>query len=164
MINIVKNNSLIVSIIIITGVVTSVLMAAPSEKVATAPTTETLATSAPSPSEGTVDSSFLLVLNDDEQKIVSEALNHGKNQNDDNTTCYYLGGIIYSAPTNWTLWLNGQTYSPGTEIPGITISNVSRDGVNIKDNDAKAKNSIWLKMDQTFCRDTGQTLPGDQRR
>ena len=107
--------------------------------------------------------SFSLMLSDTEQKMISSTLAGDKLSTDD-ATCYYLGGIVYSAPTNWTLWLNGQTYSTGSDIPGITILNVSRDSVNLKGSETKSKSGVLLRMDQTFCRDNGQALAGDQRR
>jgi len=116
---------------------------------------------APSPPS---DETFSLMLTDKEQELMSHAMHNDKHAPDDTTTCYYLGGFAYSNAPTWTLWLNERTYSNESVIPGITILNVSREGVNLKASDSKAKNGVWLKMDQTFCRDTGETLAGDHRR
>jgi hypothetical protein len=108
--------------------------------------------------------SFSLMLSDDEQKMISNAMSRNKSPTEDALVCHYLGGIVYSTPTNWTLWLNDQAYSSGSEIPGITILEVTNNKVNLKASDSKSKNGSWLEMGKTFCCDTGQTLAGDQRR
>ena len=108
--------------------------------------------------------SFSLMLSDDEQKMISSAMSRNKSPTEDALTCHYLGGIVYSTPTNWTLWLNDQAHSSGSEIPGITILEVTNNRVNLKASDSKSKNGSWLEMGKTFCCDTGQTLAGDQRR
>jgi hypothetical protein len=108
--------------------------------------------------------SFSLMLSDDEQKMISSAMSKNKNATEDALTCHYLGGIVYSTPTNWTIWLNDQAHSNGSEIPGITILEVTNNRVNLKASDSKSKNGSWLEMGKTFCCDTGQTLAGDQRR
>ena len=108
--------------------------------------------------------SFSLMLSDDEQKMISNAMGRNKNSTEDALICHYLGGIVYSTPTNWTIWLNDQAHSNGSEIPGITILEVTNNKVNLKASDSKSKNGSWLEMGKTFCCDTGQTLAGDQRR
>lgn len=108
--------------------------------------------------------SFSLMLSDDEQKMISNAMSRNKSSTEDALICHYLGGIVYSTPTNWTIWLNDQAHSSGSEIPGVTILEVTNNRVNLKASDSKSKNGSWLEMGKTFCCDTGQTLAGDQRR
>ena len=112
----------------------------------------------------TTNESFSLMLSDDEQKALSNTANNRKNTMEEALICHYLGGIVYSTPTNWTLWLNDQIYSYGSDIPGITILEVTNNKVRLKAKDSKSKSGSWLDMGKTFCCDTGQTLSGDQRR
>ncbi|MES2253270.1 MAG: hypothetical protein V4482_06275 [Pseudomonadota bacterium] len=111
-----------------------------------------------------IGESFSLMLTEKEQQLMSNTTHNDKHVPDETTTCYYLGGFAYSTAHTWTLWLNEKTYSNESVISGVTILNVSREGINLKANNSKAKNGVWLKMDQTFCCDTGQILTGDQRR
>jgi hypothetical protein len=108
--------------------------------------------------------SFSLMLTDDEAKRISDTMYIDKNVVDDAHICQHLGGIVYLTPTSWTLWFNDQPYSYGSEIPGLTILSISSEGISLKASDSKAKMGTWLKMNQTFCRDSGQALSGDQRR
>lgn len=121
-------------------------------------------TTAVTPIISTTSESFSLMLSDDEQKVLSNTTNNHKNTMEEAFICHYLGGIVYSTPTNWTLWLNDQIYSHGSEIPGITILEVTNNKVRLKAKDSKSKSGSWLDMGKTFCSDTGQTLAGDQRR
>lgn len=118
----------------------------------------------PSSSHQNSSETFSLMLSDDEQKMISNAMSEHRNHAEEAITCYYLGGIVYSTPTNWTIWLNDQAYSNGSEILGITILEVTNNRVNLKASNSKSKNGSWLEMGKTFCCDTGQTLAGDQRR
>jgi hypothetical protein len=115
--------------------------------------------STPKPGE-----TFSLMLSDAEEKIISDALAHDKHINEDATTCYYLGGIVYSTASNWTLWLNDKTYTNESDISDLKILNVSKDRVNIKSKTTKGKHGVFVKTDQTFCNDTGSVLVGDHRR
>lgn len=130
----------------------------------TSPSKETSPTLAAAVHHQNTSESFSLMLSDDEQKMISNAMNNNKPSADYALTCHYLGGIVYSTPTNWTLWLNDQAHSNGSEIPGITILEVTHNRVNLKASDSKSKSGSWLEMGKTFCCDTGQTLAGDQRR
>lgn len=121
-------------------------------------------TLAPTSNPQNTSESFSLMLSDDEQKMISNAMSRNKITTEEALICHYLGGIVYSTPTNWTIWLNDQAHSNGSEIPGITILEVTNNKVNLKAKDSKSKNSSWLEMGKTFCCDTGQTLAGDQRR
>ncbi|MDP3371360.1 MAG: hypothetical protein Q8S21_00470 [Candidatus Paracaedibacteraceae bacterium] len=107
---------------------------------------------------------FSLMLSDAEEKIISDALAHDKRINDDATTCFYLGGIVFSTPANWTLWLNDKAYTNESDISDIKILNVSKDSVNIKSKVAKNKHGALIKTNQTFCNDTGNVSDGDHRR
>lgn len=137
---------------------TSVAISTTGPAQSTKPTT-TAITPTPKPGE-----TFSLMLSDAEEKIISAALAHDKHINDDATTCYYLGGIVYSTASNWTLWLNDKTYTNESDIPDLKILNVSKDSVNIKSKTTKGKHGVSVKTDQTFCNDTGSVLAGDHRR
>lgn len=121
-------------------------------------------TTAPPSFSHNTSESFTLMLSDDEQKAIANTVGNRKNSTEEAQTCHYLGGIVYSTPTNWTLWLNDQLYSHGADVPGITILEVTNNKVRLKASDSKSKSGSWLDMGKTFCCDTGQTLSGDQRR
>ncbi len=108
--------------------------------------------------------SFSLMLSDTEQRVIEKAINNDKNNPYSNGhTCYFLGGILYMSPKNWTLWLNEQHYSNETTIPGISILNVTRDSIELKENTSKSRTGIRLKINQTFCAHINYALAGDQR-
>lgn len=42
-----------------------------------------------------------------------------------------LDGIIYSSETNWTVWLNGQRYTPQSLPDDIILSNITATSLDI---------------------------------
>ncbi|MES2608144.1 MAG: hypothetical protein V4544_05405 [Pseudomonadota bacterium] len=131
---------------------------------ATTPSPKNASTLIPTPASQGPSETFSLMLSDAEEKMISNAMNCNKNPIEEALVCHYLGGIVFSTTTNWTLWLNDQAYSYGSEIPGITILEVTNNKISLKASDSKSKSGSWLEMGKTFCCDTGQTLAGDQRR
>jgi hypothetical protein len=108
--------------------------------------------------------SFSLMLSDTEQRVIEKAIKNDKNTPYSNgNSCYFLGGILYMSPKNWTLWLNEQHYSNETTIPGISILDVTRDSIELKENTSKSRTGVRLKINQTFCAHINYALAGDQR-
>lgn len=130
--------------------------------VASTQTHSTNSTHVPAPQKE-VTETFSLMMSDTEEKIISDALTHEKNQTDEATTCYYLSGIILMPP-NWTLWLNGKSYTNESNIINLKITDVTGDRVSIKCKALKGKSAVSFKIDHTFCIDTGNVLAGDHRR
>lgn len=73
-----------------------------------------------------------------------------------------LSGIIYRAPNDWIVWINGQRLSPGKLIPEVAEIQVKRDHVIVKWYDAPTREviSIRLRPHQTYDILTGVLLPG----
>lgn len=130
----------------------------------TTPARSTKSTMTTIPTSTKPAETFTLMLSDAEEKLISTALAHDKRINEDVTICYYLGGIVFTTPTSWTLWLNDKAYTNDSDISDFKILNVTKDGLNIKSKTTKGKHGVSMKMDQTFCNDTGSVLGGDRRR
>ena len=104
------------------------------------------------------------MLSDAEQGVIAKATKDDKHAlSEKSRHCYFLGGILYMSPTNWTLWLNEQNYSNESTVPGIVILNVNRDSAEIKTRSSNARTGVWVKLNQTFCSHVDYALAGDQR-
>ncbi len=110
------------------------------------------------------EESFSLMLSDEEQTLIAKATGDHHFSSDETQICHYFSGIVYSSPKNWTLWINDKPYSYGSEVPGLNVVKVTSSKINLKSKNAKAKQSKWLTLNNTFCADTGKILSGDQRR
>ncbi|MDD5585947.1 MAG: hypothetical protein PHY92_03195 [Alphaproteobacteria bacterium] len=73
-----------------------------------------------------------------------------------------LGAVVYYGPKNWTVWLQGERWTPATKRPDLQILDVKPDLVRLAfapQNGAK-KREITLRPYQSFQPDTGQILEG----
>ena len=74
----------------------------------------------------------------------------------------HLGAILYFAPNNWTLWLQGEKRLPGSENAGIRIVSVEPNLAHIQWKNAQnaAPQDIKLRPHQTFVMATGEIIEG----
>ncbi len=73
-----------------------------------------------------------------------------------------LAGVVYRAPGDWIVWLNGKKMTPKDILPEVVEIKVSQDRVHLKWFDIGLNNviSITLRPHQTYDIVTGVLLPG----
>ena len=85
--------------------------------------------------------------------------------NEQNETCYYLGGLLLKDLKNWDVWLNGQVYSKDTEIKYMEIISVDDSSISVRpfSKKNKKKETKKLEVGQTYCPLSHTILSGDHR-
>ncbi len=76
-----------------------------------------------------------------------------------------ISGVVYRAPGDWVVWMNGQKVTPGNLLPQILdISVRDSSNVSLKWYDAGLKKviSITLRPQQVYDITTGILLPGSE--
>ncbi len=76
----------------------------------------------------------------------------------------HLGALVYYGPDNWTVWLQGERWTPATTRPGLQIRDVTPDHVrlSVASWGDDAPRDITLKPYQTYDPITGQIREGSE--
>lgn len=74
----------------------------------------------------------------------------------------HLGAIMYYGPDDWTLWLQGERWTPATVHDGMRILTVEPNQVKLQLSNAANTSSqeVTLRPYQTFHMATGQIIEG----
>ena len=74
----------------------------------------------------------------------------------------HLSGIVYAAPEDWSIWLNGRQVTPQRQLPELRDIRVSRDQVELQwyDEQTKTVVPVRLRPQQRFNLDTLDFMQG----
>lgn len=75
-------------------------------------------------------------------------------------TPLYLSGILWSAPGDWTVWLNGRALRPGDSGLLYSIAEVDARRVVLAVAWGESTRLVQLEPNQTFVPSTGQVVEG----
>ena len=75
----------------------------------------------------------------------------------------FLGGIIYSSPKSWVVWLNGKRYGAGESSQGIEFQKVTPSSVELIWEYEGKHHTVVLSTNQTYDPQTGDSHCGDCR-
>jgi len=72
-----------------------------------------------------------------------------------------LGAIVYSGPDNWTIWLQGERWTPSTKHPFINLKSVEFDKVHFSvEQPGGGAREIILRPYETYHPLTGEITTG----
>ena len=94
-----------------------------------------------------------------------EALASKNAQNNSFYPDIHLGAVMYYGPGEWTLWLQGERWTPGTERADLHILDVTPDEVRLAVITAPETTSqeITLRPHQTYQIATGRIIEGSPK-
>ena len=74
----------------------------------------------------------------------------------------HLGAILYHAPADWRVWLNGQSFTPTARPGPIEILKVTADRVVLawRRSPGSAPTRVELQPNQTYLTASGQVVEG----
>lgn len=75
-------------------------------------------------------------------------------------TPLYLSGILYSAPGDWTVWVNGQRMRPSEKAPLFEVVEVTARQVMLSVAWGETSRQVILEPNQTFLPSLGQVVEG----
>ncbi len=74
----------------------------------------------------------------------------------------HLGAVLYYGPNHWTIWLQGERWTPKTSRPDLHIVEAAKDHikVSVKSQNGEKPRLITLRPHQTYHLRTGQITEG----
>jgi hypothetical protein len=90
------------------------------------------------------------------------ALPTGNAPHEDLSPDIHLGAVLYYGPDDWSVWLQGTRWTPGTEHPGLRIIGVSPNRVEMLWTPAAGapERPVTLRPYQTYQTATGMVVEG----
>jgi len=77
----------------------------------------------------------------------------------------YLSTILYTSPTEWTIWVNGKPISPGQDFQEFEIVDIGPRFVELRvPLSAQGMRPVRLEPNQTFVASSGAVVEGAWRR
>jgi hypothetical protein len=71
----------------------------------------------------------------------------------------HLGAVLYYSPDDWTLWLQGEKWTPETVRGDLRVLEVTEDGVRLMwRDDKRQEHEITLKPNQSYQIATGKVI------
>jgi hypothetical protein len=72
----------------------------------------------------------------------------------------HLGAVLYYGPHDWTLWLQGEKWTPETSRDNVQILDVTENNVRLlwRGEDGSDKAEITLKPNQSYQISTGKII------
>jgi hypothetical protein len=78
----------------------------------------------------------------------------------------HLSAIVYHAPDDWRVWLNGQSYTPAAQPRAIEILEVTADAVRLtwRGGSEQRPRQVELQPNQSYLIASGEIIEGKLRR
>jgi hypothetical protein len=78
----------------------------------------------------------------------------------------HLSAIVYHAPDDWRVWLNGRSYTPAAQPRAIEILEVTADAVRLtwRGRSAQRQPLVELQPNQSYLIASGEIIEGKLRR
>ncbi len=105
-------------------------------------------------------------LNDIQSRIgATEEENARERSNAIEGATLYLSTILYTSPTEWTIWVNGKPISPGQDFQEFEIVDIGPRFVELRvPLSAQGMRPVRLEPNQTFVASSGAVVEGAWRR